>query len=397
MFDQATRPDVAVLTAGRDRPYALGLAFVLASEGVAFDFISSDELESPALRRYATVRVLNLRGDMSPGASTFRKMRRIAAYYRRLLCYAVTSRARVFHVLWNNRLEYFDRTVLLTLYKVLGKRVVFTVHNVNIRQRDGQDTFLNRATLRYQYWLVDHLFVHTRRMAGELHDSFGVPLGKVSVIPFGINDTVRVTSLTSGDARAQLSIMESEKVLLFFGNIAEYKGLHHLVEAMPAILERIPEARLIIAGRPKGAETYWQGVDRRIDDLGIRSRVTLHIEYVPDDCTEIYFKAADLLVLPYTFVFQSGVLFLGYSFGLPVVATRVGSLDEEVVAGETGFMCAPGSSVALADTIVRYFNSPLFEDLPLRRTTIRDFASRRYSWSTVAGITRGVYERLQSI
>ena len=84
----------------------------------------------------------------------------------------------MFHLLWNNKLEYFDRTLLLAFYKLLGKRLVFTVHNVNVRQRDGNDSVLNRLTLRCQYRLVDHLFVHTQRMSDELQAEFGVPPSK---------------------------------------------------------------------------------------------------------------------------------------------------------------------------------------------------------------------------
>ena len=62
-------------------------------------------------------------------------------------------------------------------------------------------------------------------------------------------------------------------------------------------------------------------------------RVIAKIEYVPDEETELYFKAADVLILPYTHVFQSGVLFLGYSFGLPAIAADVGSLKEEIIEG----------------------------------------------------------------
>jgi D-inositol-3-phosphate glycosyltransferase len=385
---------VAILTGGGDRPYALGLAMGLIAEGVSFDFIGSDDLESPELRRSPQVSVLNLRGDMHPDVPELRKVGRLVRYYYRLIAYAVASPARVFHVLWNNRLEYVDRTLLLSFYKLLGKRIVFTVHNVNIRMRDGNDTLANRLTLRYQYWLVDHLFVHTARMADELLSQFGVPLAKISVIPFGINSTVPDTSMTAAEGRTRLGIDASDKVMLFFGNITRYKGLEYAVEAMPAVLARHPEARLVIAGRPKGEEAYWANIERRIDVLGLHARVTRRIEYVSDAEIEVFFKAADLLVLPYTHVFQSGVLFLGYNFGLPVVATDVGALREEIVDGETGFVCAPGDPASLAAAIDRYFSGELFSELAQRRPAIRDYAAERYSWATVASVTRGVYEQL---
>lgn len=385
---------MAILTGGGDRPYALGLAGGLIAEGVAFDFIGSDDLESPDLRECPLVRVLNLRGDMRPDVSAWTKAARLARYYVRLVAYAFASRAPVFHLLWNNKLELVDRVVLLSLYKLLGKRLVFTVHNVNVRRRDGNDHWLNRASLRYQYWIVDHLFVHTRRMAEELRTEFGVADAKISVIPFGINSTVPNTAMSAQQACARLSIKAKEKVLLFFGNIARYKGLEYLVEALPAVLARVPEARLVIAGRPKGEEAYWAGIERRIATLGLTSRVTRRIEYIPDDETEIYFKAADLLVLPYTHVFQSGVLFLGYNFGLPAVATDVGSLKEEIVEGETGHVCAPADPSALAQAILRYFGGEVFARLDERRASISRYAAERYSWSTVASISRDVYGRV---
>jgi glycosyltransferase involved in cell wall biosynthesis len=118
------------------------------------------------------------------------------------------------------------------------------------------------------------------------------------------------------------------------------------------------------------------------------------IEYVPDETTEVYFKAADVLVLPYAHVFQSGVLFLGYSFGLPAIAADVGALKEEIIEGETGFVFKPRDSSDLASKIEKYFESELFRDLKNRRAQIKDYANERYSWSKVTAITIPVYTSL---
>ena len=90
-------------------------------------------------------------------------------------------------------------------------------------------------------------------------------------------------------------------------------------------------------------------------------------DYIPDDETEVYFKAADVLVLPYRHIYQSGVLFLGYSFGLPVLAADVGSLKDEIIEGKTGFVFRPEDPVDLAKTIEQYFASDLFTNLSSRR------------------------------
>ncbi len=108
----------------------------------------------------------------------------------------------------------------------------------------------------------------------------------------------------------------------------------------------------------------------------------------------MYFTAADVLALPYREIFQSGVLFLGYSFGLPVVATDVGELKKDIVEGRTGFICRPRDPESLAAAIETYFQSDLFRELKNRRQEIRDYANARHSWSEVARITRAVYREL---
>jgi glycosyltransferase involved in cell wall biosynthesis len=385
------KPEVSVLTGGGDRPYALGLAGSLIEQGICFDFIGSDELESRELLSSPQVRFLNLRGDANPLASMPTKIMRVIRYYARLVRYAATARSAVFHVLWNGKLEFFDRTVLLLYYRILGKRVVLTVHNVNANKRDGNDNALNRLTLWIQYRLVDHLFVHTQQMKQELRVDFDVADRKISVIPFGINSTVPDTVLTGAEARRRLGLAASDKVVLFFGHITAYKGLEYLVEAMALLVDRLPESRLVIAGRPKGSESYWATIEEQISRLRLGSRVVERIEFVPDTDTEVYFKAADLLALPYTHVFQSGVLFLGYNFGLPALASDVASFKEDIIEGATGFVCSPRDAVALANSIERFFASELYRTLPTRRSAIRRFASERYSWTTVGSITRDVY------
>jgi D-inositol-3-phosphate glycosyltransferase len=385
---------VALLTGGGDKPYAVGMGSALACAGIAVDFIGSDDLTVPELVNDPRVRFFNLRGDQNPEGTLLRKVLRVFKYYVRLISYAAKAEPKLFHLLWNNKFEYFDRTLLMLYYKLLGKRVLFTAHNVNAGKRDLNDSWLNRFSLRVQYHLVNHIFVHTNDMKRELTSEFRVPEKKVSVIPFGINNTVPNTSLSHEDARRRLGISERDKTLLFFGNIAPYKGLEYLVAAFGELLLKSRDYRLLIVGHPKGSKTHWEKIQRGIALSPIKDRVIQKIEYVPDEATELYFKAADVLVLPYLRVFQSGVLFLGYSFGLPAIVTDVGSLSEEIVQGKTGLVCQPEDSSDLAKVIGNYFDSELFHDLKNRRAQIKAYANERYSWDKVATITTTVYSRL---
>lgn len=390
----AGAPQIAVLTGGGDRPYALGLAATLVNQGIPFDFIASDELDDPELHRSPLINFVNLRKEMRSNVSALRKVVRVLLYYVRLLLYAASAKPRLFHILWNNKFALLDRTLLMLYYRALGKRVVLTAHNVNAGQRDGNDSFVNVLTLRIQYRLADHIFVHTEQMRKELRTGFGLADAKVSVIPFGINNTVPNTALTPEEARQQLGLTNSQKVLLFFGNIAPYKGLEYLLDAVALLASNASDYRLIIAGSPKNCAPYWEAIRGRIFRPELRSRVVERIEYVPDADTEIYFKAADLLVLPYVHIFQSGVLFLGYNFGLPVIASDVGSLKEDIVEGKTGFVCKPRDPIDLSAAIETFFSSELYRRREAGRQEIRDFANERYSWTRVGEITREVYRSL---
>jgi glycosyltransferase involved in cell wall biosynthesis len=121
------------------------------------------------------------------------------------------------------------------------------------------------------------------------------------------------------------------------------------------------------------------------------------MQFIPDNEMELYFKAADVLALPYKEIFQSGVLFLSYSFGLPVVATDVGSFREEIIEGQTGFLCKPGDPADLAKAIKTYFESDLYRNLPSRRQDLKEYVNANHSWGAVADITRTAYTEMLGI
>lgn len=386
--------EVGLLTGGFDRPYVFGLAMALASKGVCLDVIGGDEVDRPELHSPPKLNFLNLRGNQRPQVSLWKKVARVLIYYVRLIRYTSIAKPKIFHILWNNKFQFFDRTLLMLYYKLMGKKIAFTAHNVNAGRRDANDSALNRLSLKIQYRLADHIFVHTEKMKGELLEEFGVRKEAVTVIPFGINNSVPDTELTPAEAKRRLGIGSGLKTILFFGAIRPYKGVEHLVAAFQQIARRHEGYRLIIAGEPMNGLEHLRDIQETIQKDPSRGRVIQKIEHVPDNETELYFKAADVLVLPYTLVFQSGVLFLAYNFGLPVIATDVGSFRDEIVAGRTGFLCRPCDPVDLAKTIETYFESELFRALDRRRQEIQDYANARNSWGVVGERTCNVYAGL---
>jgi len=150
-------------------------------------------------------------------------------------------------------------------------------------------------------------------------------------------------------ARQQLGL--TSPTILFFGLIRRYKGLTHLLRAMPLILKAM-RCTLLVVGE------FYQGREEclgLIHSLDLSERVRLVDRYVANEEVALYFSAADLVVLPYISATQSAVIPIAYSFDRPVVTTRVGGLPEVVIDGKTGFLVDPADPAALADAVVRYY------------------------------------------
>jgi D-inositol-3-phosphate glycosyltransferase len=387
--------EVCLLTGGNDRPYALGMALALAEQRVTVDFIGSDALDAPELHSSVLINVLNLRGDQNERASLTRKFLRIVSYYARLVKYGATAKPRIFHILWNNKFEFIDRVPLMLFYRLFGKRVVLTAHNVNMRKRDRSDTVFNRLTLRFQYRLCSHIFVHTEQMRAALVSDFRTAQHRITVIPFGINNTIPKTAMTPQQARKLVGVSEETKTALFFGQIAPYKGLEYLLQAMMLLGNAGHNICLIIAGKIKrGYEKYWNDIWQLLGQQLLRDRIIISIGFIPENEVERYFKVADVVVLPYVQIFQSGVPFLAYSFGVPVIATDVGSFKDDVIVGKTGFICRPCDAADLARGMEGYYSSDLYRNLATNRAEIKRWANERHSWSKVGTILRNVYEQL---
>jgi glycosyltransferase involved in cell wall biosynthesis len=386
---------VAVLTGGVDRPYALGLTMALIKANIGVDVIGNDFIDSPEMHTTPNLTFFNLWPRTHVRSSQVAKIWKTLRHYVSLLCYTAQAKPKVFHILWNSKVQLFDRTLLMLYYKAFGKKIALTAHNVNQARRDGKDSHLNRLTLRIQYHLTDHVFVHTRKMKQQLVEEFGVAERRVSVIRHPINDAFPDTDLTVPQAKRRLGIRDEDKTLLCLGRIKPYKGIEHLLAAFKELSARDSSYRLLVAGEvQRGNEQYLNDLRQSVAPELDKGQILFHSHFIPDSEMEIYLKAADVLILPYNEIFQSGVLFLGYSFGLPVIATDVGSFREEIVAGKTGYICKPSDPSDLAATIDTYFRSDLYRNAGTHRQRIREYARVHHSWDAVADVTRAAYAQL---
>jgi glycosyltransferase involved in cell wall biosynthesis len=246
------------------------------------------------------------------------------------------------------------------------------------------------ALYRRIHTLPDLVIAHSELDRARLVREFGVPEGNITVIPHGdysffaeLGETPDRTT-----ARQRLGIDGEAPVVLFFGYLREYKGLDVLLDAWPSVTATTPGARLVIVGDPvRLPPARREEFERRADAVGALRR----FEYVPLEEVAGYFAAADLLVLPYRRISQSGVLYLALSLGVPVVASAVGAWPDLLTNGEQALLVEPGSPSALADALVRALRDPGLRE---RLAAGGGAVARAHAWPAVAERTEQAFRAL---
>jgi glycosyltransferase involved in cell wall biosynthesis len=164
--------------------------------------------------------------------------------------------------------------------------------------------------------------------------------------------------------------------VLFFGLVRAYKGLDVLLRAVARARQHLP-LTLVVAG-----EFYQDRApyDALVGELGLQDAVRIVDRYIPNEEVEPYFRAADVVVLPYTSATQSGIAQIALSFERPVIVTRVGGLPEAVRDGETGLVVPPGDPAALAAALLEL----LRPDRAAAMAPHLKGEAERFSWDAMA-------------
>ncbi len=235
----------------------------------------------------------------------------------------------------------------LILGRAMGKQnLVYLCHNVLPHESFPFSKALTKMVLKRG----KHFIVHAKQEKKILEEL--VKDADVRVNPHPTYDAFQMSGIKGGEARQRLGLRQEQKVLLFFGFVREYKGLKHLLRAMPAIRDALQDVTLLIAGDfGEDKEDYLH----LITELGIGDLVRVKEGYIPDQEVEVYFSAADLVVLPYESATQSGIAQIAFGFEKPVVVTNTGGLPDVVEDSVTGYVVEPCKPDALAAAVIDFY------------------------------------------
>ncbi len=238
---------------------------------------------------------------------------------------------------------------LLALLDRSGLPVIATLHTVleapNPDERRVMEALLRRAA---------RVIVMAEKGRDILRRAHGVDLRKVVVIPHGVPDR----ALVEPDMMKPRFGWDGRQVILTFGLLAPSKGIETLIEAMPAIAARHPDALYVILGATHPnlvaheGEAYRDRLHALAAQLGVERHIAFVNAFVEQDELLDYLQAADIYATPYPNPAQitSGTLSYAVAMGKPVVSTPYVHATE-ILADNHGVLVPFGDSAAFADAI----------------------------------------------
>ncbi|MBU2636398.1 MAG: glycosyltransferase [Bacteroidetes bacterium] len=257
------------------------------------------------------------------------------------------------------------RTIAKHAKKNSNIKVLFICDNVIPHEKRPGDI----AFTKYAFKQSDYFIVQSKSVETDLLSLF--PNAKYKFAPHPVYE-IFGSPIDKPQAHKTLGIY-SEKVILFFGYIRQYKGLMVLLDAMNEIAKTSTPPRLLVVGEFYDDEEKYRN---RVKELQLENFVQFVSDYVPNDKVNIYFSAADVVVLPYISATQSGITQIAYNFDKPVISTDVGGLAEVVIDGQTGFIVPPNNPKKLAEAIIKFYSEKKEKEF----SNNVKVEKRKYSW-----------------
>jgi glycosyltransferase involved in cell wall biosynthesis len=317
----------------------------------------------------------------SPRAFLFFKLWRYWHNRRCILKMVRREKIDVVHFEW--LLSQTMDTGLIKKLQRLNILTVYTAHNILPHEARPGD----KRKLKKIYQTVEKIIVHAENNKQDLIDNFNIPANKIDVIFHGnfLNVVKLQSELTFLEARRMLGLEQNNFIILFFGNVRPYRGLDVLIKAM-VYLRKYSNIKLVIAGKIHDFEI----TQDLIDLFKVRESTDFHLNYISLDEVHKYFYAADVVVLPYHKIYQSGAIQLAYSFGRPVISTQTGGVPEVIDEDKSGFVIPVDDSKILAKKILTMYQN--LDKTKLMGRYSLELAKQKFDWTDIAKKTIQVYQ-----
>ena len=257
----------------------------------------------------------------------------------------------------------FGTICAIVAWRITTKVIAICDNVIPHEHRPGDTIFT-----KFAFMFVDAFIVQSDTVEKDLVATVEDP--RYKKVPHPVYE-IFGARIPKKEAREKLTIVD-EKVILFFGYIRAYKGLHTMIDAMKELKKSLRVKLLVVGEFYDDEEKYrWH-----ISDAQVRDVIDVVSDYVPNEKVGEYFSAADVIILPYLSSTQSGIAQIAYNFDKPVIATNVGGLAEVVVDGISGLIVPPNDPLKLAGAIRKFYS----ENLESKLSAGAANEKKKYSW-----------------
>ncbi|AZN41222.1 1,4-alpha-glucan branching protein domain-containing protein [Paenibacillus albus] len=278
-----------------------------------------------------------------------------------------------------------------TLKYQFGLPLVATIHATEHGRNQGIYTELQHQ-IHHQEWEMTYeawrVIVCSEYMERELHALFQLPADKLDVIPNGvIIDDFQTIANTSEPVTQGAFAMPDEKIIFYVGRMVREKGVHILLESVPAVLAACPEAKFVLAGKGPMLEE----LKNRALELGVSDKVYFP-GFIDDGTRNELFRSAYAAVFPSLYEPFGIVAIEAMAAQLPVIVSGVGGLAEIVQDGEEGYTVLPGDVQSLSSRLIMMLQDEWNAKAMARKAFHKVIDC--YDWNTIARETIGIYRRV---
>jgi len=263
--------------------------------------------------------------------------------------------------------------------RLIGRRIVWTVHN--LENHEKKQRIRDRLISLLVGHMASNVVVHGKSARILVSKRFGIPQRKIAVIPHGNYIGLYPNEIKRSEARRALGLKDSQRVLLFFGQIRAYKGVEELIEVFKSL--DTDDTILIIAGRPIN-----HNIEQRIRLMvNSDSHFQFHPGFVKEDQVQVFMNASDAVVFPYKDILTSGAVLLAMSFSKACIAPKIGCITD--VLNERGsFLYEASNSEGLTLALKSALEAGSRLSEMGRYNRVR---AEQWSWNKVAAATFDLY------
>ena len=265
--------------------------------------------------------------------------------------------------------------------------LISTIHATE----SGRNSGIHDETQRYindSEWMLTYesseVIVNSNYMKNEVQRLFGLPYDKINVIPNGVNLQLFSNVNIDYDFRRQYA-MDNEKIILYVGRLVYEKGIQNLITAMPKVLDRYHDSKLIICGRGGMIDELRE----QVKYLGIENKVYF-AGYCDSKKMQKMYKCADVAVFPSTYEPFGIVAIESMLSGTPTIVSDVGGLNEIIEHGVTGMKSYAGNANSIADSVLALLFDPKL-CANISQNAIKK-VRENYNWSKITDSTYYVYQ-----